>query len=101
MTPRGPALPHDVEVELRRIGVRWAQLPADRADAAAILVRRLAQDLADAGSGAGAGIPDLGAAAAYDQLRVTTYDAAAAGVPPEHLAALLTGLRRRLSRQDY
>lgn len=42
------------------------------------------------------GVPDLGPAVLMDQLRVMTYDALAAGLDPDLMAARLGELRRAI-----
>ena len=95
------ALPAQVARELDRLGERWRQLPLTQAVSAVSAVRALAQALADeaaARTGMPAvPLPDLGPAVALDQLRVTVWDALAAGVVDEAgLVDRLVQLRRSL-----
>jgi hypothetical protein len=83
-------VPPEVAEELRRVVLRWQQLPLDRATQCLPQVRRLLDDLAVAR------VPDLGPAVAMDQLTVLVYDACEAG-DQEALAARLVELRRDLS----
>lgn len=90
---------NDVATELQRIRRRWQALPEPVTDENAAVVRELAQRLADevrelAGKPRLA-IPDLGAAAAVDQLTVMVYDACRAGLDDAVLQDL-TVLRRSL-----
>lgn len=86
-------------IELRRVTRRWQQLPAGQAHENALMVRGLAQDLADrtrAQQGLNRlGIPDLGDGALADQLTVTVYDACRAGLETHVLDGLIR-LRRAL-----
>ncbi|NNG37665.1 hypothetical protein HJ588_00030 [Flexivirga sp. ID2601S] len=89
------ALPPEIDEELRRIARRWHELPAPRAAALAPDLRALAQSLADRVRAAAGRppvpLPELGEATLLDQLRVTVYDATAAGQTadlPDRLRAL-------------
>lgn len=104
MTPS--AAPHPVpdaaRAELERLGARWHTLPLPRALAHAPALRALAQEFADecASTPGAAQIPDLGPAAAYDQLVTLTYDVAQHRAPQpnarEALAERLAQLRQAL-----
>jgi hypothetical protein len=72
-------VPEAARVELERLGARWRRLPLPQALRLAPALRALAQRFADEcanGTAAAAKIPDLGPAAAYDQLVTLTYDVA-------------------------
>ncbi|WP_226913512.1 hypothetical protein [Gephyromycinifex aptenodytis] len=49
----------------------------------------------------GGSLPDLGPAAALDQLRVAVFEAARCAVPEADLAAGLAQLRRRLAATEF
>ncbi|WP_265443839.1 hypothetical protein [Flexivirga meconopsidis] len=99
LTSPAAALPPEIGEELRRIARRWHELPAPRAAASAPDLRALAQSLADevrvASGRWSVPLPDLGAATLLDQLRVTVYDATAAG-QTDGLADRLRALRRAI-----
>ncbi len=113
-------VPHPVADELTRLAGRWQQLPLDQALSYAGHMRTIAQELfhvvagrddsligdvrgtVDGGTEPGtdtglrAIVPDLGAAAALDQLRVAVYDATQLADPAldARVAESLTELRR-------
>ncbi|PID96399.1 MAG: hypothetical protein CSA84_05230 [Actinomycetales bacterium] len=115
--------------ELTRLAGRWQQLPLDQALSYAGHLRTIAQELfhavagrdgslvddtrgtVDGGTepctstGPGAIVPDLGAAAALDQLRVAVFDATQLADPAldARVAESLTELRRgiRVGRSAY
>lgn len=94
--------PAPIVAELARIEGHWRVLALRTAQQHAPRLREAARRLADALDPApnqpGAQLPDLGPATALDQLRVTVYDACAAGaVPIERLEELLADLRRGLA----
>jgi hypothetical protein len=86
------------ERELQRLVERWQQLPLDRALSRMPVVRPVIQELADAVADVEGrphvDVPDLGPRVVMDQLTVTAYDAAQAGLDP---APQLERLRRDLS----
>lgn len=92
-------VPDEARLELRRIADRWLALPVGDAVRAAPALRGLAQALADETAAAlgllPAVVPDLGPAAVVDQLVVTSYDAAAAGLG-DIVGERLAELRRAL-----
>lgn len=73
--------------------LRWRQLPVDRAGEHAAAVRGCAARCAALDP---ASIPDLGPAAAADQLAVAVFDACVDG-HHEHLTRWLTDLLAQLS----
>lgn len=92
-------VPDEARLELRRIADRWLALPVGDAVRAAPALRGLAQALADETAATlgllPAVVPDLGPAAVVDQLVVTSYDAAAAGLG-DIVGERLAELRRAL-----
>ena len=83
---------------------RWQQLPLDHALSCLATVRALVQRLADEAADAERRphvlVPDLGPAAAMDQLTVVVVDAVAAGPSPaaaDDVRARLRALRRLLA----
>lgn len=99
--PLGSPVPDEVQTELTRLARRWQQLPLGQAQRYAARLRELAQQLADEEAAAGRGgpaerIPDLGPAAALDQLTVLVYDASAAG-QTAGLAGRLSAVRAALT----
>ena len=88
------------DLELRRLVVRWQQLPLDQALSRMPVVRPVVQALADAVAEAEhrpfVEVPDLGPRVVMDQLAVMVHDAAQAGLDP---TADLVALRRSLSTQ--
>ena len=68
---------------------RWQQLPLDHASSSMPQVRDLLEDLA------GRAVPDLGPAAAMDQLTVLVYDVCEAG-QADGVQTRLADLRRAL-----
>ncbi|WP_122261298.1 hypothetical protein [Ornithinimicrobium cerasi] len=88
------------DVELERVVRRWQQLPLDRALPAVPGFHEVVQALADVVSDAEGmphdPVPDLGAAALPDQLRVMVHDWRSVGLAEEELAQRLTALRRAL-----
>jgi hypothetical protein len=92
-------VPQEVSAELQRVVRRWQQLPLDHALSCMPRVRQLLDDLAAATAPGVAGpvsVPDLGPAAAMDQLVVLVYDACEAGLA-DGLQARLADLRHALS----
>ena len=81
-------------MELDRIRRRWGELPLARAEEGMPALRRVLLALASR-SAPGAELPDLGPAAAPDQLAVLVWDAYAAG-GGDGIPDQLTDLRRTL-----
>ena len=90
----------EIGIELKRVVLRWQELPLDHALSAVPQVQALVQSVADsvceAAGLAISPVPDLGPAVLMDQLRVMVHDHAAADLDPIPLAAELTALRRSL-----
>lgn len=102
-SPRaGSPTPQEVSDELRRVVERWHQLPLDHALSRLPSVRVLVQSLADAVARARGlepqPVPDLGPAAAMDQLVVMVFDLfrALPGADPACVSDALAGIRRSL-----
>ena len=79
-----------VRLELRRVAQRWQQLPLGHATSCAPAARSAAERLLQDGP-----LPDLGPAAALDQLRVASFEACRDGRDDDVLTEL-TALRRGL-----
>jgi hypothetical protein len=83
-------VPQEVAAELRRVVLRWQQLPLEDATSAVPQVRRVFGELG------GAAVPDLGPAVVMDQLTVLVYDACDSG-RVDGLGARLAELRHELA----
>ncbi|HEX5524544.1 MAG TPA: hypothetical protein VFX53_13930 [Pedococcus sp.] len=90
MAPATSPVPQGVSDELRRVVRRWQQLPLDHALSCMPALRRVLAALTSES------VPDLGPAAAMDQLTVLVYDACAAGLS-NGLESRLAALRRDLT----